>query len=80
MLTGLIGDGHLSAICVDNYVIEGVNCAHSSVCFVKAKVVKMAYLCNNGDCEVPLWGTFSLDSIWTKLRGSSTLLHGLTDK
>ena len=80
MLTGLIGDGHLSAICVDNYVIEGVNCAHSSICFVKAKVVKMADLGNNGDYEVPLRGTFSLDSTWTKLRGSSTLLHGLNDK
>ena len=44
MLSGLIGDGHLPTICVDNYVIEGVNCAHNSICFVKAKVVKMAYL------------------------------------
>ena len=40
----------------------------------------MAYLCNNGDYEVPLRGTFSLDSTWTKLRGSSTLLHGLTNE
>jgi hypothetical protein len=44
VLSGLIGDGHLSAISVDNYVIEGVNCAHSAICFVKAKVVKMADL------------------------------------
>lgn len=35
--------------------------------------------CNYSD-EVPLRGTFSLDSTWTKLRGPSTLLHGLTNE
>ena len=80
MLAGLVGDGHLTAVGVDDYVIDRINGTHSCMCFLWAKVVKMIDMGKDEGVEVPLRGTFSLDCAWTKLRGPSVLLHGLTDK
>ena len=46
MLAGLIGDGHLTAVGVDDYMIYGIYSTHCYMWFASAKVVKMIYLCN----------------------------------
>ena len=80
VFTGFVGNSHLTTISVDYNVINRIYCTHGFVCFAKAKILKMVDVGNNEGYKVPLRGTFSSYSARTKLRGPSTLLHGLTDK